>query len=61
MAKPGNENRHLGVRIEFYIPENEKDEMDTTMRTNGIKNRTEFIRSSIKSFCDYLKSKREAK
>lgn len=43
------------------MPENEKDDMDNTMKTNGIRNRTEFIRSSIKSFCEYLKSKREAK
>ena len=61
MAKPGNENRHLGVRIEFYLPESEKDAMDTEIKLYNFQNRTEFLRSSIKSFSDYLKAKRAGK
>ena len=57
--KKKNEDRHLGRRIEFYIPEKEFDEMTAGMAAIHETNKSVFVRSAIKSFCDYLKTKKE--
>ena len=57
--KKKNEDRHLGRRIEFYIPEKEFDEMTAGMAAIHETNKSVFVRSAIKSFCDYLKQKKE--
>ncbi len=57
--KKKNEDRHLGRRIEFYMPEAEFDCMAEGMATIHETNKSLFIRSAVKSFCDYLKQKKE--
>ena len=57
--KKKNEDRHLGRRIEFYIPEKEFDAMTAGMAAIHETNKSVFVRSAIKSFCDYLKTKKE--
>ena len=57
--KKKNEDRHLGKRIEFYIPEAEYDDMAAGMAAIHETNKSLFVRSAIKSFCDYLKQKKE--
>ena len=57
--KKKNEDRHLGRRIEFYMPEAEFDSMAEGMATIHETNKSLFIRSAVKSFCDYLKQKKE--
>ena len=57
--KKKNEDRHLGRRIEFYMPEAEFDGMVEGMATINETNKSMFIRSAVKSFCDYLKQKKE--
>ena len=62
MAKPRNkknEDRHLGKRVDFYLPEDEFDSMTEGMAAIHETNKSLFIRSAIKSFCDYLKQKKE--
>ena len=50
-------DRHLGRRVEFYIPDNEFDAMQAGMDAIHETNKSVFVRSAIKSFCDFLKSK----
>ena len=59
--KQGNENRHLGRRVELYMPDAEYDEMLEVMAMMKINNKSDFIRSSVKTYCDYQKSKKETK
>ena len=54
-----NEDRHLGKRVDFYLPEDEFDSMTEGMAAIHETNKSLFIRSAIKSFCDYLKQKKE--
>lgn len=49
--------RHLGRRVEFYIPDREFDAMQSGMAAIHETNKSVFIRSAIKSFCDYIKNK----
>ena len=51
--------RHLGTRVEFYIPDNEFDAMRRGMEIAKEPNKSAFIRSAIKSYCDYLTKKSE--
>ena len=57
--KPKYDDRHLGRRIDFYIPETEFDAMVAGMSVAHESNKSLFIRSAIKSYCDYLKLKKE--
>ena len=54
-------DRHLGVRVEFYIPDSEFDEMMAGMAAAHETNKSLFVRSAIKSFCDFLKNKGKSK
>ncbi len=51
--------RHLGRRVEFYIPDDEFDAMQAGMASIHETNKSVFVRSAIKSFCDYLVKKQE--
>lgn len=51
--------RHLGRRVEFYIPDKEFDDMMAGMAAIKETNKSVFVRSAIKSFCDFLKTKEE--
>ncbi len=51
--------RHLGRRVEFYIPDNEFDAMQAGMAAIRETNKSVFVRSAIKSFCDYIEKKQE--
>ena len=51
--------RHLGRRVEFYIPDDEYDAMQQGMAAIHETNKSVFVRSAIKSFCDYLKKRQE--
>lgn len=53
--------RHLGRRVEFYIPDREFDAMQSGMAAIHETNKSVFIRSAIKSFCDYIAKKGESK
>ena len=55
MARKKSEDRHLGRRIEFYMPEREFADMIAGMAATHETNKSMFIRSAVKSFCDYLK------
>lgn len=55
-----NADRHVGKRVEFYIPEKEFDEMTAGMAAIHETNKSLFVRSAIKSFCDYLKQRKES-
>ena len=59
--KQGTENRHLGRRVELYMPDSEYADMLEVMCVMRIDNKSDFIRSSIKSYCEYQKAKKEAK
>ena len=52
-------DRHLGRRVEFYIPDKEYDAMMAGMAAIRETNKSVFVRSAIKSFCDFQKSKEE--
>jgi len=52
-------DRHLGRRVEFYIPDKEFDDMMAGMAAIHETNKSVFVRSAIKSFCDFLKTKEE--
>ena len=52
-------DRHLGRRMEFYIPDKEYDAMMAGMAAIRETNKSVFVRSAIKSFCDFLKTKGE--
>ena len=49
--------RHLGRRVEFYIPDPEFDAMQAGMAAMHETNKSVFVRSAIKSFCDFIKNK----
>lgn len=51
--------RHLGVRVEFYMPDKEFDNMCEGMAIIHEANKSQFVRSAVKSFCDYLKAKQK--
>lgn len=51
--------RHLGRRVEFYIPDEEFDAMQQGMASIHESNKSVFVRSAIKSFCDYLTKRQE--
>lgn len=51
--------RHLGRRVEFYIPDNEFEAMRQGMAFIHESNKSVFVRSAIKSFCDYLAKRHE--
>lgn len=61
MATKDNKGRgrHLGRRVEFYIPDKEYDAMVAGMASIHERNKSVFVRSAIKSFCDFLKTKEE--
>lgn len=51
--------RHLGRRVEFYIPDNEYNSMLEGMNAIHERNKSVFVRSAIKSFCDYLATRQK--
>lgn len=53
--------RHLGRRVEFYIPDCEYETMMNGMASIHEPNKSAFIRSAVKSFCDFLKKKENSK
>ena len=53
--------RHLGTRVEFYIPDAELDDMMAGMSAIHETNKSVFIRSAIKSFCKFLEKKGKSK
>lgn len=59
--KQGSENRHLGRRVELYMPDSEYTDMLEVMSAMHMDNKSDFIRSSIKSYCDYQKAKKEVR
>lgn len=54
-----NENRHKGIRVEFYMPDGEHRKMLATMTSMKIDNKSDFVRSAIKSYCAYQKAMME--
>ena len=57
--KKKNEDRHTGRRVEFYIPEAEYFQMLEGMASIHETKKSVFVRSAIKSFCDFIKTKKE--
>lgn len=59
VKKKKNEDRHIGKRVEFYIPLAEYSEMLEGMAAMHETNKSVFVRSAIKSFCDFIKNQKE--
>lgn len=59
VKKKKNEDRHIGRRVEFYIPLAEYTEMLEGMAAMHETNKSVFVRSAIRSFCDYIKNQKE--
>jgi hypothetical protein len=59
--RQGTENRHLGRRVELYMPDSEYTDMLEVMSAMRIDNKSDFIRSSIKSYCEYQTAKKEVR